>query len=85
MEIALGHFYFHLRVADELLTDDQEQDLPDLSAARREAELAARELLAHAIKDGKEEIPEAFVIADEAGRALDTVLLTAVLPKALKK
>ncbi len=85
MEIALGHFYFHLREGGELLTDDEGQDLPDLSAARREAEQAARELLAEAIKAGKERVPEGFVIADETGRALDIVLLAAVLPKALKK
>ena len=85
MEIAVGHFYFHLRAGDELLIDDDGQDLPDLSAARREAELAARELLAEAIKAGKERVPEGFVIADETGRALDIVLLAAVLPKALKK
>ncbi len=42
-------FYFHLRAGDGLLTDDEGQDLPDLSAARREAEQAARELLAEAI------------------------------------
>ena len=85
MEIALGHFYFHLRAGDELRTDDEGQDLPDLSAARREAELAARELLAEAIRAGKERVPEGFVIADEAGRALDIVLLAAVLPKLFKK
>jgi len=81
----LAHFYFHLRAGDELLTDDEGEDLPDISAARREAELAARELLAEAIRAGKEEIPEGFVITDEAGRALDTVLLAAVLPKLFKK
>ncbi len=75
MEIALGHFYFHLREGGELLTDDEGQDLPDLSAARREAEQAARELLAEAIRAGKEEIPEAFVITDEHGREIDIVPL----------
>ncbi len=85
MEIALAHFYFHLRADGELRTDDEGQDLPDLSAARREAEQAALELLAEAIRAGKERVPEGLVIADEAGRALDTVLLAAVLPKFLKK
>jgi len=85
MEIAVGRFYFHLRAGDELLTDDEGADLPDVSAARREAELAARELLAEAIRAGKEEVPEAFVIADEGGREIDIVPLAAVLPKLLKK
>jgi len=85
MEIVVARFYFHLHADDELLIDDEGQDWPDLSAARREAELAARELLAEAIRAGKERVPEGFVIADEAGRALDIVLLAAVLPKLFKK
>jgi len=81
----LAHFYFHLRSGDELLTDDEGEDLPDLSAARREAERAARELLAEAIRAGKDEVPEGFVITDERGREIDVVLLAAVLPKLFKK
>jgi hypothetical protein len=42
--------------------------------------LAARDILSHAIKAGKRKVPEAFVIADEAGRKLDVVPLAAVLP-----
>jgi hypothetical protein len=60
-------------------------NLPDVSAARREAVLAAREVLAEAIRTGRPKIPDAFVIANEAGRALDTILLAAVLPESLKK
>ena len=81
----MGIFYFHLREGDELLADDQGVDLPDVSAARREAELAAREILADAIKSGRDDIPQAFVIADEQGREIDTVLFTIVLPKPLRK
>jgi hypothetical protein len=84
-EVAMGRFYFHLRAGDELMRDEEGIDLPDLSAARREAIEAARELLAVAIKDGRSEVPEAFVIADEDGRTLDIVLLATVLPVALKK
>jgi len=81
----MARFYFHLRAGDELLPDDQGIDLPDVSAARQEAVLAAREILAEAIRSGRPKIPDAFVIADEAGRALDTILLAAVLPESLKK
>ena len=81
----MRRFYFHLRAGDELVPDEEGIDLPDLSAARREAIAAARELLAEAIKDGKPNVPEAFVIADEEGREIDTVLLAAVLPENLKK
>jgi hypothetical protein len=78
-------FYFHLRAGDQLHTDEEGQDLPDPSWARREAELAARELLAEAIKAGREQVPEAFVISDEAGREIETFPLAAVLPKQFRK
>ena len=80
----MGRFYFHLRAGDELTSDDEGMDLPDLSAAKREAMLSARELLAEAIKSGKQTVPEAFVIADDEGRALDTISLAAVLPAPFK-
>jgi hypothetical protein len=79
------HFYFHIREGDELIADDQGQDLPDVSAARREAVLCAREILAAAIGAGQAGVPDAIVISDEAGRALDVVPLAEVLPEALKK
>jgi hypothetical protein len=81
----VGRFYFHLRQDDELIRDEEGTDLPDISAAHHEAVLAARELLAEAIKDGKSHVPIAFVIADEAGRTVDTLPLAAVLPEPMKK
>ena len=81
----MRRFFFHLRTGDELIPDEEGTDLPNFSAAQREALLGARELLAEAIKSGKQRVPDAFVIADESGRALDTVPLAAVLPQSLKK
>jgi hypothetical protein len=81
----MGRFYFHLRANDQIVPDDEGADLPDLSAAEHEAILAARELLAETIKSGRPEVPEAFVIADEEGRALAMVPFTAVLPRPLRK
>jgi hypothetical protein len=52
---------------DQIVPHDEGVDLPDLSAAEHEAILAARELLAEAIKSGRPEVPEAFVTADEEG------------------
>jgi hypothetical protein len=85
LEVVMGRFYFHLRSGDKLLPDDDGVDLPDFSAAKREAVLAARELLAEAIRSGRQKVPDAFVIADESGRTLDTVLLATLLPAPLKK
>ena len=81
----MRRFYFHLRAGDEITPDEDGMELPDLSAAKGEAALAARELLADAIKGGKRDVPEAFVIADEAGQSLAIVPLATVLPRFLKK
>ena len=80
----MGRFYFYLRAGDELIRDDEGVDLPDFSAAQREATLAARELLAEAIRSGRPKVPDALVIVDEVGRMLDAVALAAVLPEPLK-
>ena len=80
----MGRFYFYLRAGDELIRDDEGVDLPDFSAAQREATLAARELLAEAIRSGRPKVPDALVIVDEVGRTLDAVALAAVLPEPLK-
>src|SRR5260370_39835418 len=84
-EVAMGRFYFHLQADDQIVPDDEAADLPHLSAAEHEAILAARELLAEAIKSGRPAVPESFVIADEAGRELAIVPFTAVLPRPLRK
>jgi hypothetical protein len=81
----MARFYFHLQEAGKLHTDPEGTDLPDVNAARKEAILEARDLLSNAIRAGRAKVPEAFVIADEAGRKLDVVPLAAVLPEPLKK
>jgi hypothetical protein len=80
----MARYYFHVREGDELIPDDEGQDLPDTSHALREAQLAARELVAEAVMSGAERVPDAFVIADEVGRAIEIVPIAAVLPKPLK-
>jgi hypothetical protein len=82
----MGRFYFHLQAGNEIvIKDDEGTDLPDISAAQREALSCARELLAEAIRNGEPEAPEALVIADVEGRALSIVPFAAVLPRPLRK
>jgi hypothetical protein len=81
---AMGRFYFHVRTGDHLTPDEEGADFPDLAAAHREAVLAAREVLADAIMNGKPDVAEAFVIADERGRPLDVVQIATVLPRSMK-
>lgn len=45
----MSRYYFHI---PEPNSDPEGTELPDLAAARREALLAAREILANAIKTG---------------------------------
>jgi hypothetical protein len=71
-------------MGDEIIPDEEGQDLPDQSAARQEALLAAREMLANAVKAGKTEVPEAFIITDEHRRAVATIPLFTALPKSLR-
>lgn len=80
----MARFYFHLVEDASLATDDEGTELPDLSAAVREAELAARELLAEAIKANKSHVPEAVIVADHSGERLHTLPLAAVLPRPLR-
>ncbi len=77
---SVARFYLHI---DDLDTDPDGTDLPDLAAAKREALLAARELLAEAIKLGREEVPLRFIIADAAGQVLEIVQTRDVLPAVL--
>jgi hypothetical protein len=84
MEVVLRRFYFHLSAGTEITLDEEGTGLPDLSAAKGEAVLAARELLADAIKSGDPDVPEILVIADEAGRPLANVPLATVLPRSFR-
>jgi hypothetical protein len=81
----MARFYFHFLEGTSLATDDEGIELPDLSAAVRDAELAARELLAEAIKAKKARVPEAVVITDHSGERLHTIPLAAVPPEPLKR
>src|SRR3954454_23469659 len=73
----MARFYFHLQDGGELIPDQEGTDLPDCETPKQEALHSARELLSNAIRTGKPKVPEAFVIADEAGQMLDVVPLAA--------
>jgi hypothetical protein len=80
----MGRFFFHIRMSDQVISDQEGLDLPDVAAARLEALAAARYILADAIRSGSDNIPEAFLIADGEGRELETVPLSVALPHRLK-
>jgi hypothetical protein len=72
----MPRFYFHLRTADDCISDERELIL-------RGRNVSAREMIAVAIKAGDEHVPTAFVIADEAGRAVESISFQAMLPKVM--
>jgi hypothetical protein len=77
----MSRYYFHLRLLDdEVIADQEGLDLPDTATARQEALAAARQILADSIKFGRENIPDAFIVADSEGHELDTIPLAAALP-----
>ncbi len=80
----MGRFYFHIRSGEQVIIDQEGMDLPDDSAARQEARAAARQILAEAIRSGREDTPQEFVITDNEGRELETLPFASVLPKGLK-
>ena len=78
----MPRYFLHV---GELDTDPEGTELPDLEAARREAVLAAREMLAEWIMHGTDDIPTRIVITDEAGNVLGIVCVRDVLPRALRE
>jgi hypothetical protein len=80
----MGLFYFHIRTRGQLLVDQEGTCLPDSGAARQEALMAARHIVADAIRSGNEDIPEAFVISDSEGGEIETLPFAQVLPSRLK-
>jgi hypothetical protein len=76
----MARFHFHLRDGDETIFDEEGVDLPDLSAAIREARLGARELIADAVRLDRDRVPNALVVADQDGNILYTLRLADILP-----
>jgi hypothetical protein len=81
----MGRFYFHMQERGQVFADEEGIELSGVDAAKQEALRGARELLADAIRFGKPDVPEAVVIADEAGRQLVRLPLAAILPEPLKR
>jgi hypothetical protein len=74
----MSQFYFHV-------IDVEGAHLRDASEAKQMAIRSAREILAEANRCGKDKMPDALVIADEEGRAIETIPFASVLPDTLKR
>jgi hypothetical protein len=72
-------FYFHTRDGRAFLQDEAGAELADLDAARREATLAAREMVAELVLAGKVIDGQQFEIADKDGTLLAVIPYKSVL------
>jgi hypothetical protein len=80
----MPRFYRHIRSGDQLIEDPEGIELPDLKSARAEALYGIRDVLADAIRHGKDDLlDDAIVITDEAGRELMTIPFIKGLPPRL--
>ncbi|MGT2479950.1 DUF6894 family protein [Methylobacterium oryzae CBMB20] len=75
----MPRFFLHIRDGNWLVEDLDGSDLPDLDAARTEAERSARSLLEIQRVDGAVLAGQSFEIADAAGDVLAVVPLRDVL------
>lgn len=76
----MSRFYLHQQIENGVIEDPDGTELVDLAAARSEAILAARQLLAAAILGGVAPLGTAFRIADETGKVMLTVPFGDALP-----
>ena len=76
----MSRFYLHQKTANGIIEDPDGTEVVDLTAARHEAILAARQLLANAILAGVAPLGTAFHIADETGQVLLEVPFRDALP-----
>jgi hypothetical protein len=77
----MAKFYLHRRAGGELILDEEGAEFADYTAALHEVTLAAREILADAIRSGRPYVAESFVIANGLGQELGSLPLATLLPK----
>ena len=75
----MSQYYFHLRVGDRLITDEDGMECGDEATARSEAVSAAREVAAERVKSGKPIGDDQFEVFDENGALFVTTLRSVVL------
>lgn len=63
----MPRYYFHLYSHDRI-PDEEGVDLPDLAAARMEAVLSARELMAADVARGRLQLDQRIEVTDENSR-----------------
>jgi hypothetical protein len=75
----MPRYFFHIRSSDGIIQDPDGTELPDIVAARMEAELSARDLLADLLRQGIRLDGQMFEISDSDGKVLETLPFRKVL------
>ncbi|HEX4534253.1 MAG TPA: hypothetical protein VH000_08475 [Rhizomicrobium sp.] len=75
----MPRFYFHVRDGDGRIDDFEGMECPDIESAKKEADVAARELVAEALKFHEHLDGRTIEIVDENGAVVAEVLLRNVL------
>ncbi len=81
----MPYFIFRVKTAKGAMMDQDGSWFPDARTARREALVAARELVADCIKGGlASHLPEAIVISELSGKEVGIVYFRDALPRSLR-
>ncbi len=75
----MPRFYLHYREPDDLIVDQEGLELPDLEAAKAEAERAGRDILAEKVKLQQPLNHDVIEIASEDGQVLAKVALSRLI------
>lgn len=78
-----SRYFFQIVERTDTIDDSEGMDLPDLASALKEADTGARDLLAAAIVERREEVPNAVIVRDDSGHALATVKLKDLIAQLL--
>jgi len=69
----MPHYFFHIRMADGVVQDDEGREMPDLDAARREAIQSARDITNAQNQARLPGRAQAIEVVDEHGDVVLTV------------
>jgi len=80
----MARYFLHLVDGDDVICDPEGSDLPSIAAAREQALLSAREILAEAIKLGSRRVPCFVVAVSEGGNEVAVIDVRAIVLSTLK-
>jgi len=76
----MTRYFLHLVDGDDVICDPEGSELPSIAAAREQALLSAREILAEAIKIGAQRVPRFVVAVSEGGNEVAVIDMREIFP-----